>query len=228
MLLLGLDQAGKTSFLYRLKLGRKIVSIPTVGANREAIVRTIAARNQQIERKIKVTDVGGITPMRSLWPEYLRRDSKIDVLVFVVDASDPSRLAMASQELGNCVKVLKDAKPVLILGSKFDVPRALSAHQLVKKLRLHDIFATLKKPPLWCCQSVSNVSGQGLEAAMEWVNWAVGNSPLSKEECWFCRHQDVDEEDLVKCQSCSHPHCRNCLAQTGSSSLCKFCYYCRR
>ena len=92
LLFLGLDRAGKTTILYRLKLGRKIVSIPTVGANREAYTQVFSGqRGAQVERNFKITDVGGIQPMRALWPEYLKRDSKIDALVFVVDGSDHDR-----------------------------------------------------------------------------------------------------------------------------------------
>jgi GTPase SAR1 family protein len=56
VLVLGLDGAGKTTFTYRLLLGRKIVSIPTVGANRENITQTVTgARNTQV-RSSKQTE----------------------------------------------------------------------------------------------------------------------------------------------------------------------------
>lgn len=49
VLVLGLDGSGKTTFTYRLLLGRKIVSIPTVGMNREHITQTFTgARNAQV------------------------------------------------------------------------------------------------------------------------------------------------------------------------------------
>lgn len=55
------------------------------------MTRTETSHGAQVERHFKITDVGGITPMRAVWPEYLKRDAKIDVLVFIVDASDESR-----------------------------------------------------------------------------------------------------------------------------------------
>lgn len=48
ILLVGLDRSGKTTFLYRLALGRMIVSIPTVGANKENFARQVAARGGQV------------------------------------------------------------------------------------------------------------------------------------------------------------------------------------
>ncbi len=56
------------------------------------------------------------------------------------------------------------SKPVIVLANKFDVHRAFSAHQLAEKMKLRELFEANKKkqPPLWCCQSVSNVTGQGI------------------------------------------------------------------
>jgi GTPase SAR1 family protein len=37
ILLVGLDGAGKTTFLYKLKLGENVLSIPTIGFNVETV-----------------------------------------------------------------------------------------------------------------------------------------------------------------------------------------------
>lgn len=86
VLVLGLDRVGKTTFVYRLKLNRKIVSIPTVGANRESVTKPFPVSKpgtQPLERVFKFTDVGGITPMRLLWSEYLRVETKKIVCLFL-------------------------------------------------------------------------------------------------------------------------------------------------
>ena len=144
--------------------------------------------------------------MRTVWPEYLKRDSKIDVLVFAVDSSDSDRLLAATQgdmpfahsslvalfaafpfnalavpclnfsfaELENCLKLLGHNKPVMILGCKFDLYRAYSAYQLCEKMHLRDMFARHESSArrgqrsLWCCQSISNVTGKGIVEALEW------------------------------------------------------------
>jgi GTPase SAR1 family protein len=99
VLLLGLDRSGKTTFVYRTKLGRQIVSIPTVGANREVVIKPLSASRggPVLERTYKFTDVGGITPMRLLWGEYLKDANKIDVFAFMVDANDSERIAQVSR-----------------------------------------------------------------------------------------------------------------------------------
>jgi hypothetical protein len=56
-------------------------------------------------------------------------------------------------------------KPVIVLANKFDVHRALSAHQLTEKMKLRELFGGgggRKATALWACQSMSNVTGQGI------------------------------------------------------------------
>ncbi len=103
VLLLGLDRSGKSTFVYRIKLGRTIVSIPTVGANREVIVRPLPSSRSgaQLERTFKFTDVGGIAPMRPLWGEYLKDVNKVDVFAFMVDASDQERVPQVRNRTSN-------------------------------------------------------------------------------------------------------------------------------
>lgn len=51
ILMVGLDAAGKTTILYKLKLGEAVTTIPTIGFN----VETVEHRNI----KFTVWDVGG-------------------------------------------------------------------------------------------------------------------------------------------------------------------------
>jgi len=61
-LMLGLDAAGKTTILYKLKLGEIISSVPTIGFN----VETVEYKNI----KFTVWDVGGQEKIRLLWRHY--------------------------------------------------------------------------------------------------------------------------------------------------------------
>eukprot|EP01124_Arcella_intermedia_P033921 TRINITY_DN8282_c0_g2_i3.p2 TRINITY_DN8282_c0_g2~~TRINITY_DN8282_c0_g2_i3.p2 ORF type:complete len:117 (-),score=18.54 TRINITY_DN8282_c0_g2_i3:235-585(-) len=62
ILMVGLDSAGKTTILYRLKLGEVITSIPTIGFN----VETVHFHNIHFT----VWDIGGQHKIRSLWRHY--------------------------------------------------------------------------------------------------------------------------------------------------------------
>ncbi|KXN90654.1 ADP-ribosylation factor 6 [Leucoagaricus sp. SymC.cos] len=74
LLMLGLDAAGKTTILYKLKLNQSVTTIPTVGFN----VETVTYKNV----KFNVWDVGGQDKIRPLWRHYY---TGTQGLVFVVD-----------------------------------------------------------------------------------------------------------------------------------------------
>ncbi|EYB99019.1 hypothetical protein Y032_0126g1357 [Ancylostoma ceylanicum] len=62
ILMVGLDNAGKTTILYKLKLGEVVTTIPTIGFN----VETVNYRNLSFT----VWDVGGQERIRVLWKYY--------------------------------------------------------------------------------------------------------------------------------------------------------------
>jgi small GTP-binding protein len=62
ILMVGLDAAGKTTILYKLKLGEVVTTIPTIGFN----VETVEYKNISFT----VWDVGGQDKIRPLWRHY--------------------------------------------------------------------------------------------------------------------------------------------------------------
>jgi small GTP-binding protein len=77
ILMLGLDAAGKTTILYKLKLGETVSSVPTIGFN----VETVEYKNL----KWTIWDVGGQKKIRDLWKHYLLDNQAI---IYVLDSSD--------------------------------------------------------------------------------------------------------------------------------------------
>src|SRR3569833_64894 len=65
ILMVGLDAAGKTTILYKLKLGEVVTTIPTIGFN----VETVEYKNL----KFTMWDVGGQDKLRPLWRHYCQR-----------------------------------------------------------------------------------------------------------------------------------------------------------
>lgn len=92
---MGLDAAGKTTILYKLKLGEIVTTIPTIGFN----VETVEYKNISFT----VWDVGGQDKIRPLWRHYYQNTQG---LIFVVDSSDTKRIAEAENELANMVSVV--------------------------------------------------------------------------------------------------------------------------
>jgi small GTP-binding protein len=62
ILMVGLDAAGKTTILYKLKLGEVVSSVPTIGFNVEKV--------QYKNISFTVWDIGGQDKLRLLWKHY--------------------------------------------------------------------------------------------------------------------------------------------------------------
>ena len=108
ILMLGLDSAGKTTILFKLKLGEVVSSVPTIGFN----VETVEFKNC----KFNVWDVGGQDKIRGLWKHYYQNT---EGLIYVIDSSDKERLHIAKEELHKMLaeEELKDTV-LLVLANK--------------------------------------------------------------------------------------------------------------
>ncbi|OQV21889.1 ADP-ribosylation factor 1 [Hypsibius exemplaris] len=139
VVMVGLDAAGKTTILYKLKLGEIVTTIPTIGFN----VETVQYKNLTFT----VWDVGGQGVLRKLWQHYY---ASAKAVIFVVDTSDQSRMEEARAELHNVITAdeLRDA-PILIFANKQDLPLAMPTADVAKALGLDAIRA--KK---WYIQSL--------------------------------------------------------------------------
>ncbi|XP_028159985.1 ADP-ribosylation factor 2 [Ostrinia nubilalis] len=155
ILMVGLDAAGKTTILYKLKLGEIVTTIPTIGFN----VETVEYKNISFT----VWDVGGQDKIRKLWRHYYQNTQG---LIFVVDSSDTKRLAEAEQELSSMLKEdeLRDAV-VLVFANKQDMPNAMTAAELTNALNLNG-----QRNRRWYIQATCATQGQGLYEGLDWLS----------------------------------------------------------
>lgn len=124
IVVIGLDSAGKTSLLYRLKLREFVETIPTKGFNMERI-KVQMGNSKSNTTTFQVWDVGGQEKLRPLWKSYTRRT---DGLVFVVDAAETERMEEAKVELHRITRSAENqGVPVLVLANKQDLDGAMSA-----------------------------------------------------------------------------------------------------
>ena len=129
LLALGLDAAGKTTLLYRLKVGEIVTTIPTIGFNVETVT---AGRNT-----LTVWDVGGKDKIRPLWRHYFQATSG---LIFVVDSSDRERLPEAKEELDRLLTENElNEVPVLVFANKQDRPGAMCVNEVSDSLCLDNL-----------------------------------------------------------------------------------------
>eukprot|EP00812_Abedinium_dasypus_P008991 NODE_2712_length_889_cov_1796.522782.p1 GENE.NODE_2712_length_889_cov_1796.522782~~NODE_2712_length_889_cov_1796.522782.p1 ORF type:complete len:202 (+),score=46.38 NODE_2712_length_889_cov_1796.522782:59-607(+) len=155
ILMVGLDAAGKTTILYRLRLGEVIVTIPTIGFN----VETVEYGNITFQ----VWDVGGQDKIRRLWRHYYRGTQG---LIFVVDSTDQDRFEDARAELDELLSAdeLRDAA-VLIFANKQDLPGAMSPGEVSEKLGLRAVASRQ-----WFVQPACATSGDGLYEGFDWLS----------------------------------------------------------
>eukprot|EP00299_Pterocystis_sp_00344_P015578 c7788_g2_i1.p1 GENE.c7788_g2_i1~~c7788_g2_i1.p1 ORF type:complete len:191 (+),score=32.37 c7788_g2_i1:36-575(+) len=159
ILMVGLDAAGKTTILYKLKLGEIVTTIPTIGFN----VETVEYRNISFT----VWDVGGQDKIRPLWRHYYQNTQG---LIFVVDSNDRDRIGEAHDELHKMLgeDELRDAV-VLIFANKQDLPNAMPVAELQEKLGLPQL-----RHRKWFIQSTCATTGDGLYEGLDWLSNTVG------------------------------------------------------
>ncbi|KAG5732046.1 ADP-ribosylation factor [Termitomyces sp. T112] len=155
ILMVGLDAAGKTTILYKLKLGEIVTTIPTIGFN----VETVEYKNISFT----VWDVGGQDKIRPLWRHYFQNTQGI---IFVVDSNDRERVAEAREELQRMLNEdeLRDAL-LLVFANKQDLPNAMNAAEITDKLGLHGL-----RQRTWYIQAACATSGDGLYEGLEWLS----------------------------------------------------------
>ncbi|KAI8810396.1 ADP-ribosylation factor-like 3-like protein [Cladochytrium replicatum] len=158
ILLLGLDNAGKTSILKRLA-SEDITEIkPTQGFNIKSV--------QQDGFKMNVWDIGGQKAIRQYWRNYFE---STDVLIYIIDSADRRRLEETGGELS---LLLEEAKlvgvPLLVMANKQDLVTALPASEIATGLNLN----TIRNRP-WQIQPCSAKTGDGVSEGMEWAMQAI-------------------------------------------------------
>ena len=154
ILMLGLDAAGKTTVLYKLKLNEVVSTIPTIGFNVETVK---PGKNVSFT----VWDVGGQDKIRPLWRHYF---TGTEGLVFVVDSADKTRFSEARDEL-NWILESEEMMgvPLVIMANKQDMPNACSPGDVADNLGLNKV-----RDRKWYVHGTSAVSGEGvLESVTE-------------------------------------------------------------
>uniref|UniRef100_A0A8C8SMM8 ADP-ribosylation factor-like protein 11 n=1 Tax=Pelusios castaneus TaxID=367368 RepID=A0A8C8SMM8_9SAUR len=169
VVMLGLDFAGKSTILYKLKSHEPVETSPTVGFNVESL---------ETPGRISFTlwDVGGQDKLRASWKDYLE---DTDALIFVLDSADKTRLPEALAELE---KVLNNINmigvPVLFLANKQELPGSLSLSELQEKLNLGWFNGRS-----WELRGCSAHTGEGLREALMALTGLLKSQDKNSCEC---------------------------------------------
>ncbi|MBN3297343.1 ARL3 protein, partial [Amia calva] len=182
IVLLGLDNAGKTTLLKKLASEDVSTITPTQSVLLEFSflqgfnIKSVASNGM----KLNVWDIGGQRKIRSFWKKYLENT---DLLVRLDSSSfaDKKRFEetgqtflfiglafvciFSSQELSELIEEenLKGV-PVLIFANKQDLVTAAPASEIAEGLNLHTY-----RDREWQIQACSALSGEGVQDGMNWI-----------------------------------------------------------
>ncbi|KAI0180366.1 P-loop containing nucleoside triphosphate hydrolase protein [Hypoxylon sp. FL1284] len=189
VILLGLDNAGKTTFHEQAKSlflperpDPKLKTVPTVGQN----VSTLTLPDMYL----KIWDVGGQLSLRRLWQSYY---ASCHAIVFIIDSTDIGDGSLgpdndddgalhAAGRLDECRLVLEDVLqnsetegvPLLILANKQDREDCVEVVRikegLVKKVVEGDKASSIRDSRVL---PVSALTGTGVREAVDWVRSRV-------------------------------------------------------
>ena len=154
LIILGLDNAGKTTILFHLHLGEVIATQPTIGSNVEEV------RHKNLH--FQVWDLGGQESLRVAWETYY---VSTNAIILVVDSSDRGRLGVLYEEMQRVLGSveLKDAV-LLVYANKQDVKERMTAEEIAKELKLQSI-----KTHQWHIQPCCALTGEGLYEGIDWI-----------------------------------------------------------
>jgi len=155
VLMLGLDNSGKTTILYALKLNELITTIPTIGFN----VESVKYKNLLL----KIWDIGGQDKIRHLWKHYY---INTNALIYVIDSSDEERFYIAKEEFYNIINEpeLQNIH-ILIFANKTDI--LIDNKNIVS--HIIEFFELKKLQNKWLVQPTCAINKTGIYEGIEWL-----------------------------------------------------------
>ncbi|CAI2373816.1 unnamed protein product [Moneuplotes crassus] len=155
ILILGLDQAGKTTILEKIQGKMDGEPVPTIGYNHQKV----RMRNVSLD----AWDLSGQERMRKIWKHYFVDTGGI---IFVIDCTDFDRIEIAKDELNYLLAEPELMNiPILILANKQDIPEAMGVSQLRKNLGVVEEEHKRRIK----IQESSAIQDEGLDAGFEWL-----------------------------------------------------------
>ncbi|XP_054698111.1 ADP-ribosylation factor-like protein 3 isoform X1 [Grus americana] len=160
IVLLGLDNAGKTTLLKHLASEEVSTIMPTQGFN----IKSVHSHGF----KLNVWDIGGQRSIRPYWRKYL---GSTDLLIYVIDSADQKRFEETGQELAELTEEESlMGVPLLVFANKQDLVTAAPAAEIAEGLSLHTY-----RDREWQIQACSALSGEGVQDGMNWISSQIMN-----------------------------------------------------
>ncbi|KAK2905775.1 hypothetical protein Q8A73_009718 [Channa argus] len=147
VIIVGLDNAGKTTILYQFSMNEVVHTSPTIGSNVEEIVVN--------NTHFLMWDIGGQESLRSSWNTYY---TNTEFVIVVVDSTDRERISVTKEELYRMLahEDLRKAG-LLVFANKQDVKGCMSVAEISQSLQLTSV-----KDHQWHIQACCALTGEGV------------------------------------------------------------------
>jgi ADP-ribosylation factor protein 1 len=156
LIMVGLDNAGKTTILYKLNLGEITYTIPSIGFN----VETIHYQNITFN----AWDIGTHDEIR-LQQQRNHYYPHTHGIIFVIDSHDKDRIGLAKEELHRMMAEHGlNGSALLIIANKQDLQGAMKPAEVAEALSLTNL-----KEIKWHVQGACANVGDGLLEGFDWL-----------------------------------------------------------
>ena len=181
LLVLGLDNAGKTTLLYTLQTGGDVRAFPPT--DRPALNK-FRVHNIQFQ----AWDVGGHEAVRHMWQDYAlgggtsttsttgaasstSSSKRVSAVLFLIDAADDGRLEEAGYELDALIgEQLLEGLPVAVLLNKCDLDTALSTEQIQERIEWERLKDEQGGDEFIQMYRISVLNNEGYQQAFRWIS----------------------------------------------------------
>jgi len=154
VVLVGLENSGKTTLLNVLSQGAPLETVPTIGLNVKLVKKGGVT--------MKCWDIGGQEMYRKEWGRYTKG---CDVIIFVVDAHDFDKIQTARKELHRLLEIRELATiPVLVLANKIDLKPHIGEDDLIRELNLDYV---VDNP--WLVIPCSALKSANIDKVVDWL-----------------------------------------------------------
>ncbi|KAG1469963.1 hypothetical protein G6F56_002955 [Rhizopus delemar] len=163
VLIIGLDNAGKTTLLERIKS----IFMGVAGLHPDKIAPTVGLNIGRVDinsSRINFWDLGGQVELQPIWERYY---TECHAIVFVVDSKDPKRLEECRDTFEKMItNDAVEGVPVLMLANKQDAEGALRVEEIKEVFNKIAVKLGARDSRVL---PVSALEGNGVEEAIDWL-----------------------------------------------------------
>ncbi|CCW61599.1 unnamed protein product [Phytomonas sp. EM1] len=158
VLILGLDNAGKTTILNTLRQNEGSSATPAAPEGPTQGFNTMELTRDGM--RAKLCDLGGQRSIREFWKDYY---NNTDCVIYVVDSSDTRRLEESHNTFQEILEGIPNV-PVLVFANKQDLATSKTPEVIATALELEE-----HRERKWQIQGCSAKTSDGLEEGLKWV-----------------------------------------------------------